>query len=89
MSSVWTRMWEYVRDNCWEVGNPDQADTNYNCPDPPYSTDPLCGDVCENQRQCDFDNDENQADSDHGGVENRCEVSRAGPKGIRKMELHD
>ena len=51
-------------DNCWQIANPDQADTNDNCPDPPYSTDPLCGDVCENQCQCDFDDDGNVYPSD-------------------------
>jgi len=34
-------------DNCWEVANPDQLDSNGNCPDPPYSSDPVCGDACE------------------------------------------
>ena len=53
-------------DNCWEVGNPDQTDSNDNCPDPPYSTDPLCGDACEslNQCVCDFDDDGNVYPSD-------------------------
>jgi hypothetical protein len=34
-------------DNCWEASNPDQLDSNENCPEPPYSTDPECGDACE------------------------------------------
>lgn len=34
-------------DNCWYVPNPDQNDTNSNCPLPPYETDPQCGDACE------------------------------------------
>jgi hypothetical protein len=55
-----------VCDNCWEVYNPDQLDSNQNCPDPPYSTDPLCGDACEgiNQCQADFDDDGNVYPSD-------------------------
>ena len=36
-----------VCDNCWENPNLDQVDSNYNCPEPPYSSDPVCGDVCE------------------------------------------
>jgi len=35
------------RDNCWYVSNPDQADSNDNCPLPPYYSDPKCGDACE------------------------------------------
>jgi hypothetical protein len=34
-------------DNCWEVSNPDQLDLDDDCPDPPYTTDPECGDSCE------------------------------------------
>jgi len=34
-------------DNCWYVLNPDQADSNDNCPEPPYEIDPICGDACE------------------------------------------
>jgi hypothetical protein len=34
-------------DNCWYVANPDQNDTNENCPASPYSSDPECGDACE------------------------------------------
>jgi parallel beta-helix repeat protein len=34
-------------DNCWYVLNPNQSDSNDNCPLPPYETDPKCGDVCE------------------------------------------
>ena len=34
-------------DTCWNVQNADQADSNGNCSDPEYATDPLCGDVCE------------------------------------------
>ncbi len=36
-----------VCDNCWEHPNLDQVDSNYNCPESPYSSDPVCGDVCE------------------------------------------
>jgi len=52
------------QDNCQQVYNPAQLDSNDNCPEPPYSTDPLCGDVCENQCQCDFDDDGNVYPSD-------------------------
>jgi rhodanese-related sulfurtransferase len=34
-------------DNCWYVNNPEQTDSDENCPTPPYSSDPLCGDACE------------------------------------------
>jgi parallel beta-helix repeat protein len=34
-------------DNCWYVVNPDQNDTNNNCPSSPYASDPQCGDACE------------------------------------------
>jgi hypothetical protein len=33
-------------DNCWSVSNPDQSDTNGDCPSPPYAADPECGDAC-------------------------------------------
>jgi hypothetical protein len=33
-------------DNCWDAANPDQANSNENCPVPPYESDPACGDVC-------------------------------------------
>ena len=33
-------------DNCW-YWTTAQADTNGNCPDPPYLADPRCGDACE------------------------------------------
>ena len=47
---------EYVRfsfdggdlcDNCWNVLNPDQADGDGNCGEPPYLADPACGDACQ------------------------------------------
>lgn len=41
-----------VCDNCWEVANPDQLDSNGNCSFPPYSLDPICGDVCEGGPTC-------------------------------------
>jgi len=53
-----------VCDNCWEVPNPDQLDSDADCPEPPYSSDPLCGDACENQCQADFDDDGNVYPSD-------------------------
>jgi parallel beta-helix repeat protein len=34
-------------DNCRSVPNWDQTDSNDNCPKPPYTSDPLCGDACE------------------------------------------
>jgi hypothetical protein len=34
-------------DICWEVPNPHQLDSNENCPESPYSSDPICGDACE------------------------------------------
>ncbi len=34
-------------DNCWEISNPDQLDSNENCPEQPYNFDPACGDACE------------------------------------------
>ncbi len=34
-------------DNCWYVPNPDQNDSDGNCADPPYLSDPLCGDACQ------------------------------------------
>jgi len=34
-------------DNCWEVPNRDQADSDDDCPESPYTSDPLCGDACE------------------------------------------
>jgi len=34
-------------DNCWFKYNPGQKDSNGNCPIPPYTTDPKCGDACD------------------------------------------
>ncbi len=36
-----------ANDNCWEVVNPDQTDSNANCPAEPFVTDPLCGNACD------------------------------------------
>ncbi len=33
-------------DNCRGVSNADQCDTDRNCPEPPYTSNPLCGDAC-------------------------------------------
>jgi len=33
-------------DNCWYITN-NQADINGNCPAPPYTADPACGDACD------------------------------------------
>jgi parallel beta-helix repeat protein len=34
-------------DNCWFIDNDDQQDTDGNCPSPPYTSNPACGDVCD------------------------------------------
>jgi len=34
-------------DNCWYVSNPDQLDSDFNCPLPPYASNPKCGDACD------------------------------------------
>jgi hypothetical protein len=34
-------------DNCWVVFNENQLDTDKDCPTMPYSSDPICGDVCD------------------------------------------
>ena len=36
-----------ICDNCWEIVNPDQLDSDGNCLEPPYDSDPKCGDACE------------------------------------------
>lgn len=36
-----------VCDNCWEIFNPDQHDSDADCLEPPYTSDPRCGDLCE------------------------------------------
>jgi hypothetical protein len=41
-----------VEDNCWEVSNPYQIDSNHDCPAPPYTVDPECGDDCEVANTC-------------------------------------
>ena len=43
-----------VCDNCHEVQNPEQEDTDQNCPELPFSEseDPLCGDACQEQPIC-------------------------------------
>jgi hypothetical protein len=47
-------------DNCWFKYNPNQKDSNGNCPIQPYTTDPKCGNACEDlpyQVFMDVDND--------------------------------
>ncbi len=41
-----------VCDNCWHYPNSDQFDFDANCPDPPYSYDPQCGDPCQDAWIC-------------------------------------
>lgn len=36
-----------ANDNCWGIVNPDQTDSDFDCPDRPFSTDPLCGNACD------------------------------------------
>ena len=36
-----------VCDNCWFTVNPDQEDSDLDCPEYPYLVDPHCGDVCD------------------------------------------
>ena len=36
-----------VCDNCQAMANESQTDTDANCPALPFTTDPLCGDVCQ------------------------------------------
>ena len=43
------------QDNCRQVYNPTQLDSNANCPGPPYVSDPLCGDACESIPDADGD----------------------------------
>ncbi len=50
-------------DNCREVSNPDQLNSNTTCPEPPYTTDPLCGDVCEINPDADGDGVPDDEDS--------------------------
>jgi hypothetical protein len=35
-------------DNCWQLSNVGQVDQDHDCPAQPFSTDPLCGNVCDN-----------------------------------------
>jgi hypothetical protein len=42
-------------DICWTISNTTQQDTNSNCPAPPYTSDPKCGDAC-NVCMADYDN---------------------------------
>ncbi len=60
-----------VCDNCWEVINPDQADSNANCPSVPYSSDPLCGNACEGVGE----------DSDGDGIPNNSDNCPNYPNG--------
>jgi hypothetical protein len=34
-------------DNCWGVVNPDQTDSDFDCPDQPFSENPSCGNACD------------------------------------------
>ena len=44
-----------VCDNCWEVDNPDQLDSDEDCPVQPYTEDPECGDACLPPNTCQAD----------------------------------
>jgi lysophospholipase L1-like esterase len=48
--------WGNVCDNCWKVKNFDQTDLDGDCPEMPYTSDPMCGDACET------------LDTDHDGI---------------------
>ena len=51
-------------DNCWEVFNPDQLDTNMDCPTTSYYTvNPQCGDACD-ECEGNFDCDQDQDGTD-------------------------
>jgi photosystem II stability/assembly factor-like uncharacterized protein len=39
-------------DNCGNKYNPKQGDRDGNCPAPPYTSDPQCGDVCKTMSPC-------------------------------------
>ena len=34
-------------DSCRMIANPDQRDSNHDCPAPPFASDPACGDICQ------------------------------------------
>ncbi len=65
-----------IEDNCWEVSNPYQLDLDGDCPDPPYTSDPECGDACD---ICPSDPD-NDIDGDTicGDVDNCPEIANPG-----------
>jgi hypothetical protein len=76
-------------DNCRYVYNPLQEDTNLNCPSAPYTSDPLCGDVCEplpdadsdgvpdSSDNCPNDSNSSQADADNDGAGDVCDACPA------------
>lgn len=39
--------WGNTCDNCWKVNNFDQADSDKDCPEMAYTSDPMCGDACD------------------------------------------
>lgn len=36
-----------LNDNCWYVVNPDQTDSDSDCPAMPFSENPFCGNACD------------------------------------------
>lgn len=59
-------------DNCWYVVNPGQEDSNSNCPFPPYTSDPQCGNACEVVADADNDNIPDEQDICPSDPTNTC-----------------
>jgi parallel beta-helix repeat protein len=59
-----------IFDNCRFVPNPDQRDSDEDCPQAPYRGDPRCGDACDN---CPNTFNPDQSDEDADGIGDACD----------------
>jgi hypothetical protein len=89
-----------TEDNCWEVINPAQLDSDENCPDPPHISDPTCGDCCEGADfdsdgivdvcdNCPFHSNLDQLDSNENSIGDVCEAYKGDVNDDKTINVSD